>query len=239
MRFCLDTHTHTIASGHAYSTVQEMISYAKTKGMKLLAITEHAPAMPGTCHKFYFDNLKILRNREKDIQMLYGAELNILDYEGHVDLPEEVIQGLDLCIASLHTPCIAPGTIEENTNAYLNVMKNPNVHILGHPDDSRYPVDYERLVKAAKEYKIALEVNNSSLSPHSFRSGAHDNILTYLRLCKTYGVPIALGSDSHYCEYIGDFSYAEELLEAADFPEDLILNTDTEKFLTYLKSRSV
>ena len=59
MNIELDTHTHTLASGHAYSTITEMIDAAVDKGLKLLAITEHAPAMPGSCKDFYFYNLKI------------------------------------------------------------------------------------------------------------------------------------------------------------------------------------
>ena len=45
----LDLHTHTIMSGHAYSTMQEMIRSASEKDVKLLGITEHAPSMPGSC----------------------------------------------------------------------------------------------------------------------------------------------------------------------------------------------
>lgn len=239
MKFCLDTHTHTLVSGHAYSTTKEMITFAKEKGLELLAITEHAPAMPGTCHQYYFDNYRVLRGREQGITMLYGAELNILDYEGHVDLPESVIKGLDLCIASLHLPCCKPGTVEENTAAYLRVMKNPHIHIIGHPDDSRYPIDYAVLVKAAKESGIALELNNSSLSPTSFRQGARENAITYLELCKKYEVPITLGSDAHYCEDIANFCYAEEVLEAVHFPQELILNTSADKFMKYLETRSL
>lgn len=238
MQFCLDTHTHTIASGHAYSTTNEMIAFAKAKGLSLLAITEHAPAMPGTCHKFYFDNFRVLRRIDQGIQVLYGAELNIIDFEGRIDLEEYILKTLDLCIASLHGPCITPGTAEENTNAYIAAMKNPYIHIIGHPDDSRFPVDYERLVKAAKEHGIALELNNSSLSPNSFRSHARENALTYLKLCKEYQVPITLGSDAHYCDYIGSFPYAEEVLKEVDFPEELILNTSKERFLSYLENRS-
>lgn len=238
MKFCLDTHTHSIASGHAYNTMQEMITFAKEKGLELLAITEHAPAMPGTCHKYYFDNYRVLRDKDRGIHMLYGSELNIIDYNGTVDLPDDVLKGLDLCIASLHLPCCASGTAEENTNAYIGAMKNPYIHIIGHPDDSRYPLDYERLVKAASEHSIALELNNSSLNPNSFRIGARENALTYLKLCKNYSVPITLGSDAHCADDIGSFPYAEELLKAANFPKELVLNTSTEKFLEYLKSRS-
>ena len=65
----LDLHTHTIVSGHAYSTLREMAKAASDKGLELLGITEHAPKMPGTCHLFYFDNLRIVPRE------LYGIEL--------------------------------------------------------------------------------------------------------------------------------------------------------------------
>ena len=54
MKIAIDTHSHTIASGHAYCTIREMASAAAKKGLQGLAITEHAPTMPGTCHPFIF-----------------------------------------------------------------------------------------------------------------------------------------------------------------------------------------
>ena len=51
LKYCLDTHTHTVASGHAYSTIHEMVEFAKQKGLSLLAITDHAPTMPGSTHR--------------------------------------------------------------------------------------------------------------------------------------------------------------------------------------------
>ena len=53
----LDLHTHTLASGHAYSTITEMAKAASKQGVKILGITEHAPTIPGTCQLFYFQNL--------------------------------------------------------------------------------------------------------------------------------------------------------------------------------------
>lgn len=44
--YVLDLHTHTYASGHAYNTMNEMAYAAKEKGLQLLGITDHAPAMP-------------------------------------------------------------------------------------------------------------------------------------------------------------------------------------------------
>ena len=54
MKIIADTHAHTLASGHAYSTIKEMAAAAKAKGLKALALTEHAPEMPGTCGLFIF-----------------------------------------------------------------------------------------------------------------------------------------------------------------------------------------
>ena len=48
----LDVHTHTIASGHAFSTLQEMAKAASDKGLKLLGITEHSSGIPGSCDLF-------------------------------------------------------------------------------------------------------------------------------------------------------------------------------------------
>ncbi len=73
-----------------------------------------------------------------------------MDYSGNLDIQEDMLQHLDYIIASLHRPCIASGTKEENTNAILKVMDKPKVKIIGHPDDSRYPLDYEPIVKKLK-----------------------------------------------------------------------------------------
>ena len=84
----LDLHTHTVASGHAYCSLREMAKAASDKGLELLGITEHAPSMPGTCHKFYFHNLKVVPREMYGIQLLLGSEVNILDSQGTVDLGE-------------------------------------------------------------------------------------------------------------------------------------------------------
>ena len=58
--YILDMHTHSLASGHSYSTIREMAHMASKKGMQALGITEHGPQMPGSCHNFYFSNLKVV-----------------------------------------------------------------------------------------------------------------------------------------------------------------------------------
>lgn len=115
----MDLHTHTVASGHAYCTLREMARAASDKGLELLGITEHAPKMPGTCHKFYFQNIKVVPREMYGIQLLLGSEVNILDAAGTVDLEQKTLEKLDVVIASLHVPCIRPGSRQENTEAYL------------------------------------------------------------------------------------------------------------------------
>ena len=78
----LDVHTHTIASGHAFSSLQEMVHAAAEKGLQILGITEHAPGIPGTCSPIYFRNLHVVPRKMYGVELLLGAELNILDYEG-------------------------------------------------------------------------------------------------------------------------------------------------------------
>ena len=77
MRVEIDTHTHTLASGHAYNTMNEMAKAAADKGLKGLAITEHAPEMPGTCHLYYFQNLRIVPRKRFGIELLLGTDLKM------------------------------------------------------------------------------------------------------------------------------------------------------------------
>ncbi|HIY63325.1 MAG TPA: phosphatase [Candidatus Mediterraneibacter stercoripullorum] len=235
MRFIVDTHSHTLASGHAYSTITEMAEAAAQKGLQALAITEHAPEMPGTCGLFYFQNLDVVPRNIKGIQLLMGAEVNIMDPEGSVDLPESTCKDLDIVVASIHPPCYGLGHSErENTQAYIKAMQKPYINIIGHPDDGRFPFDHEAVVKAAKETGTLLELNNSSLRPQSSRKGTRDNMLSILELCRQYEVPVTTGSDAHVNADAGNFSRVEEILNYCNFPEDLIVTTDFEKLKPFL-----
>ena len=123
----LDVHTHTIASGHAFSSLQEMVHAAADKGLKILGITEHAPSIPGTCAPIYFRNLHVVPRHMYGVELLLGAELNILDYEGHIDLEEFYWKMLDIRIAGIHSLCYQNGTVEQNTAAMLGAIHHPYV----------------------------------------------------------------------------------------------------------------
>lgn len=235
--FKIDLHTHTLASGHAYNTIDEMAAEAKRRGMTYLGITEHAPKMPGTCHEFYFQNLHVVERERDDLRLLLGAEVNIYDYEGSIDLSTYALERLDVVIASLHMPCIKPGNMAENTSAYIGALNNPYVDIIGHPDDGRFAVDYEALVNETGRLGKLIEINNNSLRPTGPRKGAYGNDLTILRLCKKKGVSVILGSDAHTRTDIGNFSAIYPVLLEADFPLELIANRSAEELNRHLHKK--
>lgn len=238
MGFVLDTHTHTIASAHAYSTVAEMAKAAGDRGLGLLAVTDHGPALADSSHKLHFMNYHVLPKEMRGVRMLYGAELNILDFEGNVDLDEDILKRQDICIASFHTACTKAGTMEENTQAYLKAMENPYVNIIGHPEDGYVPVDFERLVKKAKEQKVLLEINNSSIKTAFYRLNTRENMKAMLKLCRQHEVHVSLGTDAHYAGAVGVFDQAAEVLREVDFPLELVANTSVEAFMALLDRRS-
>lgn len=226
MNCIMDLHTHTIASGHGYSTLKENIDCAKERGLKVLGFSEHGCSMPGGPHPFFFQNFRCIPREHDGLRLLCGVEANIMDFEGNLDMEEKDLAKMDYVIASMHLPCMPRGSKEQHTDALIKAMKNPYVTIIGHPDDARYPLDYERLVLAAKEEGVALEVNNSSLHPESVRAGGRENNIELLNTCKKYQVPVMLGTDSHICYTVGDFKETLALLEEIDFPKELVLNTD-------------
>ena len=234
MRDVLDIHTHTLISGHAYNTIMEMAHAASEKGLELLGITDHAPEMPGGPHRFYFDNLKVMPREIDGMPLLFGTEINICDFEGRLDLPESTLQKLDVVIASLHIPCIKPGSREENTQAIVVALKNPYVNIIGHPDDGRYPVDYLAIVQAAKEYHTLLEVNNHSLDNSGSRENAEENDIKMLELCKEYQVPVIMGSDAHCIWDVCNHTNVIALFEKIDFPEELVVNCSVKEFMNFI-----
>ncbi len=231
MKILVDTHTHSVASGHAYSTVQEMAEGASKAGIKMFAVTDHGPGMPGTTHIYHFGNLKVLPSELYGVRILKGAESNIMDNEGHVDISGEYLMKLDLVIASFHDICFSPATMEVHTHALMNILKNPLIDIIGHSGNPQFPIDYDTIVKSAEEYNKLIEINNSSFT---VRAGSADNCKAIALKCKEYGVRIVCGSDAHISFDVGRFDYVYSLLKEIDFPEELVLSASVERFDEYL-----
>ncbi|RBP44767.1 phosphatase [Garciella nitratireducens] len=234
MKFILDTHCHTIASGHAYSTINEIVEVAKEKGLELISITDHGPELSGFPNVYYFSNLKVVPSEIKGVKVLKGVEANIMDCEGNLDLPQEFMKNLDIVLAGLHDPCFIPRTKEQNTQAVLNAMNNPYVDILVHPGNPLYKLDYDRIVEEAHRTNTLIEINNSSFIS---REGSYENCLEIAKKCKERGVKIILGSDTHYAGDVGNFSKARKILGEVEFPEELIMNTSVEKLVSFLREK--
>ena len=235
MKIELDMHTHTLASGHAYSTIQEMARAGAEKGVKLLGITEHTSGIPGTCDPIYFRNLHVVPRQMYGIELMLGAEINILDAKGNMDADEALMKRLDIRIAGIHLLCYEHGTKEENTFGMIQAIRHPYIQIISHPGDGTAELDFEPIVQASKECGTLLEINNSSLKPARGKQDARVNNLEILRLCKQYEVPVILGSDAHISFDIANYQYVYELLHETEFPEALIVNRSVEVFRNYLK----
>ena len=237
MKDVLDVHIHTTASGHAYSTFREVIEEAKLKGLELVGIADHAPLMPGSCHNFYFTNFINIPRDAFGIDLVMGAELNIIDYSGSTDLPAKILKRIDYAVASLHNPCIDSGSVEENTAAIIGAMRNPHVVIIGHPDNPKYPVDFEKIANAASENKVLLEINNSSYKSNGYRAGSRENAKFMLAACKKFNTSVIMGSDAHIYLDVGNHKFSQEVIAENNFPENLVVNSDKEKFLNFVKYR--
>ncbi|MCR3760536.1 phosphatase [Clostridium felsineum] len=235
MKYLIDLHTHTIVSGHAYTTLLENIKQASEVGIKIMGTSEHGPKMPGAPHIWYFGNMDKIPREVYGVTVLKGCEANILNINGELDIPEIIQNKLDYIIASLHDVCIEPGDKEYNTTAVLNAMDNPNIDILGHLGNPVYPIDIDAIVDKAKEKNILIEINNGSLS--GSREGSYDNCIKIAQACKEKGVRVILGTDSHISFTIGNFDKVKELVDSAKMPEELIMNTNEKKIVEYLKGK--
>lgn len=234
MNIKLDLHTHTLASGHAYNTIMEMARAASDKGLEILGITEHGPNIPGTCDPIYFRNLHVIPREMFGVKLLLGAELNILDTKGTLDLDEWYYERcLDIRIAGIHRLCWTGGTIEENTHGMVEAIRNPWVNIISHPGDGTAQLLFEPVVQAAKECHTLLEINNSSFKPARGLDASTGNYTEILQLCKRYEVPVILGSDAHFCSDIANYQYVLPLLQKTEFPESLIMNHQPGRFFEY------
>lgn len=242
MQFYADFHTHTVACGHAYSTVQENVQAAAARGLRYVAITEHGPTVPGGPHPYFFGNMKVISPEMYGVRVLRGVELNIQDTLGTVDLPAETLYEMDIALAGLHPAAGYEGqTLEEHTEAMINAICHPLIDIIVHPDNGNYPIDIAAVVRAAKENDVFLELNNSSFADN--RPGRKNSYAVLKRIAeeaRRQELMLVLGSDAHFSADVGDFALTMRLIDDLLFPPELILNTSVEAiegFLARKKAR--
>ena len=206
---------------------------ARDVGLKGLGLSEHAPGLPGTCDPIYFTNLRAVPRTLYGVNIYYGVENNVLD-DGTMALPERILQMLDYNIVGIHGICYKDQGVEGNTENLIKCMSHPKTFFVSHPDDGAYPLDYQKVVLAAKEYGVALELNNSHIK-HPWRKNSIENMHEYLKLCMKYKTNIFIGSDAHDPSQIGDFNEAIKLLDEMGFDEELIINNSETKFKEFIK----
>ena len=232
----VDTHTHTVLSGHGWSTLKENIEGAVSRKLKGICLTEHAPAMPGSCPDFVGGTSKILPESDRGVHIIMGSEYNIMNFDGVIDITNpRYLAYIQFGIASLHEVVIQPGRADEHTQAFIQALQNPYVDIVGHPGNPAFPCHIEEVVLAAKNANKMVEINNNSFRS---RKGCKENCYQFAKYCKQHDVRICVSSDAHYYQSVGVFDEAIAMLEELRFPQELILNGRYETFKAYLDERT-
>jgi len=228
IKIAADLHVHTISSGHAYSTVLEYVERAAEIGLQAFAVTDHGPAMPGGPHRYHFSNLRMIPPVIDGVRIYRGAEANIINENGDLDLDDDDLKGLDIVLAAMHPRVGYESQGEEkNTGVLLKAMRNPYVNIIAHPGYPKFPVSIPEVVSEAKRRNIAVEINNSSFT--GSRKGSYDRCLEFAREVKRQEHFVAVGSDSHISLMLGGLDKALELAAIAGLSEKNVINTSLKK----------
>lgn len=197
-----DLHVHTTASD-GRDTIAAMAAAAKARGLRYIAITDHAQRRRGAGVldpvqlAAQIDGIRDVNARLHGITVLAGAEVDILE-DGTLDLPDEMLGSLDIVIASVHTRLDLPRA--RQTARILRALDHPCVRVLGHPSSrligERAPMDVDlpRIIRHARDRGIAIELNGQ---PHRLDITDRD--------CETVLAEDALVSIASDAHDAGDF----------------------------------
>jgi putative hydrolase len=186
-------------------------------------------------HYWHFVNLHVLPRVVDGVGILRGIEANIKNIDGEIDFPERYESRLDMIMAGFHEPVFPPCDQATHTQAMINAIRSGRVDMISHPGNPAFPIDIQAVVKAAAEYRVALEVNNSSFS-HS-RAGSESNCRAIVEAARDLGAYLTFGSDSHVAFSLGDFDHCHRLVTEANFPHERILARSPRALLDFLESR--
>lgn len=235
MKYEVDSHCHSIGSGHAYSTVWELAKAAKKKKLKMIAITDHGPSLPGASHIYFIANQKVYPKKIAGVEILKGVEANISSFDGELDVPDKRLEELDIVLAGYHSPSLEPTNAADHTAGMIKIMDNRYVDVIVHPGNPEFPIEIDKVLKKAKETETLIEINNSSL--WMSRKGSLKNCIHIAKLCKKYGVHVVVGSDAHIYSDVGEFGKAVKIFNDIDMPRELISNRSVDVFKEYLRGK--
>ncbi|WP_054693947.1 PHP domain-containing protein [Syntrophomonas palmitatica] len=242
MQFYGDYHTHSRCSD-GRQNCREIIHAAQEKGLREIAITDHGPlvAVIGV------DSPETYLQLKEKVQSLplddgyprvyVGAEANIRDMNGTLDIPPDVTDQLDILIAGLH-PYTMPTSwqdgcqlfaqnslrhlgrkhrekaVNNNTKATVETLyQNPRVDILAHPG-LFFKVDVEEVARACVDNEVLFEINCGHEHPS----------LSDIMKAERSGVDFIVNSDAHFQETVGSLDYGDKTLGRLDLDEDRIVN---------------
>jgi len=234
MKIRADLHTHSVASGHAYSTIDELTKAARRRGLRMLAVTEHAPGMPDGPHEYYFYNMRVWPEYLNGVRLLKGVEVDIISAKGELDLPAVMLAAMDVVIASAHA-VVTPEKLgkRKNTEMYLRVIENPHVDILGHIENPMLELDYPAVIKAAKKHNKLVEINNASFTVA--RHGSYNNCLEIMRILREENMPVIINSDAHIAGLVGEVGKAMQTALQQGIRKENILNLNAARMAEWLK----
>ncbi len=228
-----DLHMHTNWSD-GLNTIEEMVRACIEMGYEYMAISDHSQsarvANGLTPERFEEQRREIERVRKLyggKIEILWSVEVDILP-DGSLDLPDELLREFDFVTASIHSRFN-----QDNTERILKAMENPYVNLIGHPFGRQYgyregyPLDFEKILKRAKETNTALEIN----------SQREDLDSQHIRKAVSEGVKLVINSDAHSTKQLWTVKVGLGLARRGWAKAEDILNTRPLKVLKEFVSR--
>ena len=168
------------------------------------------------------------------IRVLHGVEMDILP-DGRLDYPDEVLEKLDIVIASLHVSLQQDR--EQTTRRLLNAIKSPHVDLIGHPRSFwrafQQPVeaDMDAVLTAVQQHNTALEIN---ANPERLDIDA-----PLARRAIEMDIKLAINSDAHYPAMLDILEYGVFTARRGWVTADSVLNTwPLEKLQRWLQTRN-
>lgn len=234
MKFIGDFHIHTIASGDAFGTIGEIVQVARERGFRAIAITEHGPKMEASAHWYYFNSLIDNVREDSGIIIYPGVEANIINEEGELDLPDQILERLEFINIAFHTFSWFESDMDINTKALKSSLLKYNVKSIAHLNYPYYLIDINEIIPILLEKNIAIEINSKALKKVK---NSWDIFKDIVIQCKRKGVKFLVNSDAHYPKQVGEFSDALEFIHYCKLEEEDILNTDFNNMTKYFNLR--
>ena len=212
-----ELHCHSTWSQDARSTIEEMALAAKARGYRYVCLTDHSHYLREGRLEAQWAEIADVNARVKGMRVLRGIEVNIRA-DGSLDVEDDVLAELDWVIASLHT-----SFDRSPTERVLGALDHPHVDCIGHLTGRRLlrrdgaPIDVERVVERAAETGTALEIN-----AQPDRLDLRD---THARLAGEAGVPVAVTTDAHSVEALGNVELGIAQARRAWLTKGQVLNT--------------